>query len=123
MKTERQHIGSEAAIWAEVTRYSRYDLVAAYADHCDEFERDGLEPRSAQAFFRNYVGDGVTEETYFVNGENCVKKTTGRYGVTYRGYTRGTREPIYTGQSLDDLAAALELPAHAIHDALMSDPT
>jgi hypothetical protein len=53
MKTEQQHIGSEAAIWADGTEYSRDQLVRLYEDHCREAEEVGEEPTDCQRFFRS----------------------------------------------------------------------
>jgi len=43
------------------------------------------------------------------------------YGGMLYGYTRGTRDHLYCGTSIEDLATALERDPEDIHNLLMGD--
>lgn len=47
-----ENLGSEAAIYAEGTEYSKDDLIRLYMEHVAECDEVGTEPKYCQRFFR-----------------------------------------------------------------------
>jgi hypothetical protein len=56
MRTEQQHVGSEAVIWAAGTQYTSDELTRLYREHCEAREAAGEEPLDCQRFFNRELG-------------------------------------------------------------------
>jgi hypothetical protein len=46
-----ENLGSEAAIYAEGTEYSKDDLIRLYREYISECEEAGTDPKPCQRFF------------------------------------------------------------------------
>jgi len=61
-------------------------------------------------------------EEYEITTEDKVVIEWDRESRTIRTYTRGTADPLYTGNSLDAAAESLEIDRATLDERLMSDP-